>query len=218
MAKKPSKGTIQFFSESTGKFYQLLPTKTVPALRINAVPMHRFAKVDPLEDVKRKIEAAKPYGKVLDTCMGLGYTAIHSAKRNEVKEVTTIEKDPEVLKLCRLNQASSGLFTNSKIKIIEGDASEKVSEFKGNCFDCIIHDPPTYVVAQELYTRNFYSQLFRILKDGGWLWHYAALPGKAGGKESGLPKRIISGLEDVGFTEIRHDEYSTGVICLKPKC
>ena len=56
MKKKAEK--TQFFSEGTGKFYQLLPTRTVPALRINAVPMHRFAKIDPKEHTARIIEAA----------------------------------------------------------------------------------------------------------------------------------------------------------------
>jgi hypothetical protein len=216
MPKKSPKSIIQFFSNSTGKFYQLIPTKTLPALRINAVPMHKFAKLDPLEDVKRKISVLRPHGRILDTCMGLGYTAIYSAKLNEVKQVTTIEKDQEVIKICKFNHASSNLFVNSKIKIIEGDVSEIVSGFHDNFFDCIIHDPPTYVVAPELYSKNFYLELFRVLKFGGRLWHYAAMPGKSSGKSSSLPNKIISGLESVGFVGIEHDLYSDGIICSKP--
>jgi hypothetical protein len=178
--------------------------------------MHKFAKLDPLEDAKRKINVLKPHGRVLDTCMGLGYTAIYSAKLREVRQVTTIEKDPEVIKICRLNQASSNLFSDSKIKIIEGDASEIIAGFEKDFFDCIIHDPPTYVVAPELYSKNFYSELFRVLKFGGRLWHYAAMPGKASGKSSSLPNKIISGLESVGFVGIEHDLYSDGIICSKP--
>lgn len=209
------KQKIQFFSDKTGKFYQLLPTTTIPALRINAVPMHRFAKVDPLEDAKRKINAAKPRGKVLDICTGLGYTAIQASKRSEVMEVITIEQDSEVLALCKINEASSELFKNPKIKIIEADACEKIREFADASFDCIVHDPPTFVVSPGLYTKNFYMELLRVLKRGGRLWHYAANPGKAGGKSGSLAGRIMKNLKLAGFGDIDHDEHSTGIICRK---
>ncbi|HLC93260.1 MAG TPA: methyltransferase [archaeon] len=215
--EKGAGGKVNHFSEQTGKFYQLLPTRSVPALRINAVPMHRFAKVDPAEHTRRIIAAANPTGKVLDICTGLGYTAISAAKKNAVKEVVTVEKDPEVLALARANSASAQLFTNQKIKIIEGDAVEKITEFADAQFDTIIHDPPTFVMAEDLYTRNFCAQLYRVLKKGGTLWFYAAEPGKAGNSEKakGLGERILKYLQHTGFKEIKRDENSTGIICRK---
>src|SRR3989344_395987 len=190
--EKGAGGKVNHFSEQTGKFYQLLPTRSVPALRINAVPMHRFAKVDPAEHTRRIIAAANPTGKVLDICTGLGYTAISAAKKNAVKEVVTVEKDPEVLALARANSASAQLFTNQKIKIIEGDAVEKITEFAD-------------------------AQLYRVLKKGGTLWFYAAEPGKAGNSEKakGLGERILKYLQHTGFKEIKRDENSTGIICRK---
>ncbi|MEM4605911.1 MAG: spermine synthase, partial [Candidatus Pacearchaeota archaeon] len=115
---------IQFFSEKTKKFYQLLPTRTIPTLRISGVPMHRFSKIDPLEDTLRKISAVKPFGIVLDSCCGLGYTAIYSAKKNEVKIVYTFEIDDNVLEIAKLNDSSKELFENKKIILKEGDISE----------------------------------------------------------------------------------------------
>ncbi len=207
---------MNYFSQKTGKFYQILPTKTVPALRINAVPMHRFAKIDPAEHTRRIIAAAVPHGKVLDICTGLGYTAISSAKIRGVKEVTTIEKDSEVLGLCRINEASSGLFKNPKIKIAEGDAAEKIKEFGSDYFDCVIHDPPTYVIAPELYTKSFCAEIFRVLKKGGILWHYTPEPGKAKGKKENLRERIMTNLGKIGFIDVEYDGYSTGITCKKP--
>ena len=177
--------------------------------------MHRFAKIDPQEHTRRIIEAAQPQGRALDVCTGLGYTAIAAAKKSEVKQVTTIENDAEVLALCKINGASAALFKNPKIKILEGDAAQKIAEFSEWSFDSIIHDPPTFIVAPELYTREFCSALFRVLKKGGRLWFYAAMPGKAGSGTSKLPERIMKYLKLAGFSQIMHDENSTGVICIK---
>ena len=43
-------------------------------------------------------------------------------------------------------------------------------------FDSIIHDPPKFSLAGELYGFEFYSQLFRILKSGGRIFHYVGDP------------------------------------------
>ncbi|HLC79145.1 MAG TPA: methyltransferase [archaeon] len=215
MKKKAEK--TQFFSEGTGKFYQLLPTRTVPALRINAVPMHRFAKIDPKEHTARIIEAAKPHGKVLDICTGLGYSAIACAKKNEVRKVVTIEIDEQVIAIAKMNQASKALFENKKIAQIIGDAALEISNFADFEFDCIISDPPTFTMATELYTPKFYSELFRVLKKSGTLWHYAAEPGKAGVKKD--PKKlglnIAKKLEEAGFIGVQIDGKSTGVVARK---
>lgn len=209
-----AEGKIQFFSEKTGKLYQLVPTKTIPALKINAVPMHRFVHIDPLEDARLKIEAAKPFGKVLDICTGLGYTAIQASKQVDVKEVITIEKDFEVLNMADMNPASRELFDNRKIKLIQGDATEAIRDFEKDSFDSIIHDPPTFVMAPELYHRDFYKELYRVLRKGCTLWHYAPEPGKSGsrGKNVKFLEGIIKRLGEAGFSGISHDRISCGII------
>jgi uncharacterized protein len=208
---------IQFFSDKTNTFYQLVPTETIPVLKINGVPMHRYATIDPLTDVKLKIRAINPKGKVLDICTGLGYSSIYSAKLNKVSEVVTIEKDEEVLKLAKLSQDSKDLFTNEKIKIINKDAAKAVKDFQEGSFDCIMHDPPTFVIAPELYTLDFYKDIYRILKRGGKLAHYAPSPGKA--KDKNIAKRfisrIITNLKNAGFKKIRHFERETEIIAVK---
>ena len=216
--RKKIPGTIQFFSDETNSFYQLLPTSTVPVLKINSVPMQRYVRIDPLTDTKTKVNALRPFGNVLEICTGLGYTAIQSAKLSQVKEITTIEKDPEVLKMAKMNQASSQLFTNPKIKMMQADASELIKDFKADSFDCILHDPPTFTMAPELYSRPFYAELFRVLKKGRRIWHYAPMPGKAKNPKKGenFVSNIIKRMKEVGFADVVYDENSCGVTARKP--
>src|SRR3989344_7658997 len=151
---------IQFFSSETQRFYQLFPTKTAPTLKISGVPMHRHTHVDPLTDTTLKIQALRPKGTGLDTCTGLGYTAIYCAKEPEVEKVITVERDENVLKIAGMNEFSSELFENKKIEIIQGDVFEKIKEFPARYFDCILHDPPTFIMATELYSLGFYRELY----------------------------------------------------------
>ncbi len=203
-----------FFSKETNRLYQLYPTKTIPALKISAVPMHRYTHTDPLTDAILKVRTVKPFGIVLDICTGLGYSAIQIAKLDKVEKVITIENDVNVLEVAKLNPASKELFDNPKIKIINEDASEEIKDFPDNHFDSILHDPPTFSLASELYNVNFYRQLFRVLKKNCKLWHYCAEPGKRTGKKP-LKDRIIRDLKLAGFRNIVYDEKSAGIICQK---
>lgn len=208
---------IQFFSQKTNSFYQLLPTSTIPVLRINGIPMHRFSGTDPLTDVLNRMKVVKPHGKVLDICSGLGYNAIYSAKRDKVEEVISIEKDDEVLRIAKMNDASKEFFSNKKIKGILGNAEEVIKTFSDNTFDCIIHDPPTFVMAPELFSKKFHKELFRVLKKKGVLWHYLPEPGKMRSKESHSPlfRRVFNQLEQAGFSKLEYDKNSSGVIGIK---
>ncbi len=206
-----------FFSDKTGKFYQLLTTSTIPVLKINSVPMHKYINIDPLTYVKIKVNTAKPKGKVLDICTGLGYNAIQCAKCNAVTEVITIETDSEVLEMAKLNKASNDLFMDKKISIINNNAIEEIKRFKENEFDTIMHDPPTFVMAPELYHIDFYKELFRVLKSRGVFWHYASEPGKAkdAKKAAAFVRRIGERLKDSGFSNIQYDPKSGGYIVRK---
>ncbi|MEM4182151.1 MAG: methyltransferase [Candidatus Pacearchaeota archaeon] len=203
---------IQFFSEKTNKFYQLLPTKTIPTLRISGVPMHRFAKIDPLEDTLRKIKSANPHGIVLDSCCGLGYTAIYSARKEDVKLVYSFEIDENVLRIARLNEYSKELFENKKIILKKGDVSKEVKNFSSEFFDVIIHDPPTFKMAPELYSEDFYKKLKKVLKVCGRLWHYCPNPGKmkANNFKDNLKKKLRK-----YFKFVSYDENSMGFVCQK---
>ena len=219
--KKDDKGRkIQFFSEDTNKFYQLYFAKEgeSPVLRINGVPMHRFIRISPVDDAKLKVKSLNPKGKVLEIGTGLGYSAIEMAHLPQVTQVVTIEKDFEVIHMAKQNPFSAELFENKKIKLIEGDAIELLDDFKNDEFDSVFHDPPTFIMAPDLYTISFYKKIFRVLKKGGTLWHYAPMPGKTKGPEVGnlVINRTLKRLKEVGFENIRHDVAAMGIIARKP--
>ncbi|AEC52466.1 hypothetical protein PNA2_1552 [Pyrococcus sp. NA2] len=196
-------------------FYKLVPT-IPPTIEINGIRMHRTKDTDPLRDTISKVNTVNPRkGEVvLDTCMGLGYTAIESAKRGA--RVITIEKDENVIQLAKINPWSKDLFDSPLIKIIHGDSYELVRKFEDEIFDAIIHDPPRFSLAGELYSEEFYSELFRILKPGGRLFHYVGNPGKKYRRKD-IQRGVMERLRRVGFIKVRRVEEALGVFAVKPK-
>jgi len=199
---------------ATDGFYKLVPT-IPPTIEINGIRMHRTKEVNPLKDTRNKIETVNPKeGEfVLDTCMGLGYTAIESAKRGAY--VITIEKDPNVIELARLNPWSREVFTSQNIQLIQGDAFEVVKKFNDESFDVVIHDPPRFSLAGQLYSEEFYAELFRILKPKGRLFHYVGNPGKKYRRKD-LQRGVMERLRNVGFKNIKRVDEALGIVALKP--
>jgi predicted methyltransferase len=206
LAKKPAVFLVEeipriiaFYDE---RYYKLEPIEnTAPTLEIDGIRMHRTKHMTPLEDAKRKVETVGVSldDDVLDICTGLGYTAITSYRKSS--RVTTIEKDPNVIEVAKYNPYSRDLFLGveqDEIKLIMEDASIAVKSFKDDSFDVILHDPPRFSHAGELYSEVFYGDLYRILRKSGRLLHYVGKPGsKYRGKDfvKGVQNRLI----DVGF-------------------
>jgi predicted methyltransferase len=162
---------VQTYSEVTGRHYSLYPTAGAPTLLISGLPMHRVKDTDPHRDTLAKVKAASlAHGRVLDTCTGLGYTAIQAARLAD--EVITIELDPATQEVARLNPWSQALFDDPKIRRIIGDSYDEVARFDDAAFSRIIHDPPTFALAGDLYSADFYAELYRVLRPGGRLFHY----------------------------------------------
>src|SRR6266853_4217687 len=203
---------IQVFSEYTNRVCSLMPTKGAPSMLIAGFVMHRIKDIDPMQDTLRKIASIKPVvGRVLDTATGLGYTAIEAAKTAD--EVVTIELDPGAQQIARLNPWSRALFHTPKIRQIMGDAYEVVQTFEDGNFSRIIHDPPTFSLAGELYSGVFYQQLFRVLKRGGRLYHYIGDPNsKASG---GVTKGALKRLQEAGLARVVRKQDAYGVVAYK---
>lgn len=196
---------IQLFSDKTNKFYKLVPTKDAPTIEISGIRMHVTKKMSPMEDTKKKIESISPIkGMVLDTCMGLGYTAILASR--DADFVFTCEKDENVIEIAKFNPWSKELFSNKKINILKTSVFEKIKVFKSQMFDAVIHDPPRLGMASELYSSEFYAQLHRVLKKGGKVYHYTGLPGSKS-KNVNLPKNVGQRLKSAGFNEIKEAHY-----------
>ncbi|WP_423792844.1 class I SAM-dependent methyltransferase [Methanocaldococcus indicus] len=193
-------------------FYKLVPT-IPPTIEISGIRMHRTKEVNPYQDTLNKVNSIniKKGDIVLDTCMGLGYTAIESYKRGA--DVTTIEKNRYVLELAKINPYSEELFKGD-IKVLLGDSFDKIKEFEDETFTAIIHDPPRFSLAGHLYSEEFYKELYRVLKDGGRLFHYVGNPGKKyRGKD--LQKGVMERLRRVGFKSIKRVPNALGVIAKK---
>ncbi|MCA9935630.1 MAG: methyltransferase domain-containing protein, partial [Anaerolineales bacterium] len=202
----------QFFSETFNRFYSLMPTEAAPTMLISGIPMHRIKGTDPHKDTLSKIRAAAPVtGEVLDTTMGLGYTAVAAAQT--AHHVTTIELDPTVAEICRHNPWSQGLFDNPQITRLIGDAYDVIEEFEDGSFHRILHDPPTFSLAGHLYSTEFYRQLYRVLGGNGRLFHYIGDPKSKSG--SSVTRGVVRRLHEAGFSQVKPAPYAFGVVAKK---
>lgn len=203
---------IKGFSEFSGRVYGLMPTTSAPTMLVSGIPMHRIKGTNPHQDTLNKIKAVAPIkGDVLDTTTGLGYTAIEAAKT--AKHVVTIEIDPTAQEIARQNPWSQALFNNPKITQVMGDAFDKISEFEAESFSTIIHDPPMFSLAGDLYSREFYEQAFRVVKNSGKMFHYIGDPQSKSGAR--VTAGVIRRLQEAGFKRVMRAPRAFGVVAYK---
>ncbi len=208
-AGEPTK--IARFSPATNRLISLMPTAGAPTMLLSGIPMHRIKGTDPMRDTRAKIAALGPvWGQVLDTATGLGYTAIAAAET--AAQVVTIELDPAVLAVCRQNPWSRALFGNPRIEQLEGDAAAIVPTLGSGRFDCIIHDPPTFSLAGELYSAAFYGALLGVLRPGGRLFHYIGNPERRSGRN--VTRGVIERLQRAGFRRVARRPQAFGVVAV----
>ncbi len=185
------------------RYYKLMVVApyTAPTLEISGIHMHRIKSVTPLEDTLEKVKLAriKKGCRVLDICTGLGYTAIYSLKKG-ASSVVTVEKDLNVLEIARYNPWSREL-ADDRIEVILADASEYIHELPSESFDRIIHDPPRFALAGELYSLAFYRELCRVLRSGGILFHYTGYPGAKRGLK--FQAGVAARLRRAGFLQVK---------------
>jgi hypothetical protein len=205
---------LDFYAD--GNYYKLKPVAptVAPTLEINGIQMHRTVGIDPWRDTIAKVSALGPLKnrKVLDICTGLGYTAIAEMLQGAEK-VITIEKDVNVLFMASLNPWSRSL-ENEKIEIVVGDALQVIKELESESFDAVLHDPPRFSIAGELYSLEFYREIFGVLKKGGKLFHYTGEPGRHTNVD--ILKGIKRRLEEAGFEEIVWIDRAKGFRARKP--
>ena len=203
---------IKGFSEFSGRFYGLMPTTSAPTMLISGIPMHRIKDTNPHQDTINKVKAIAPVkGDVLDTTTGLGYTAIEAAKT--ARHVTTIEIDPMAQEIARLNPWSQALFNNPKIAQVIGDAFDEINGFDAGSFSAIIHDPPMFSLAGDLYSLAFYQQAFHVLKHNGRIFHYIGDPESKTGAR--VTKGVLRRLQEAGFTRVIRAPRAFGVVAYK---
>jgi predicted methyltransferase len=179
---------------------------------ISGLPMHRIKDTNPHEDTLAKIKAIAPLtGRVLDTCTGLGYTAIEAAKTAE--HVLTIELDPAAQEIARFNPWSQALFDHPRITHLIGDVFDEIQTLADGSFSCIIHDPPMLSLAGDLYSGEFYAECCRILRPTGKMFHYIGDPDSKSGART--TKGAVRRLQEAGFRRIAPRPQAFGVAAYK---
>ncbi len=201
---------------SEDHYYRLFLSETgkAPALLIDGVLMHRVKGMDPMQDARMKAAlCVRKDAHMLEICTGLGYSTIACLEMG-ASSIKTIEKDPNVLKIAQVNPWSKHLFSDERVTVVEGDAVNKIKEMEVSSFDGILHDPPRFSMESSLYTSAFYTELYRVLKPKGMLYHYVGTPGRRY-KKRDIQKGVIARLREVGFREVLRNEESLGIVARK---
>ncbi len=202
---------LQIFSPLTGRLVALYSTGTAPTMTLSGIPMHRIQDTTPWQDAAQKVQAARPTGRVLDTCMGLGYTAILAAHRAD--RVLTVELDPAVIWLARQNPWSAAVFTASNVTTVQADIRELVTGLPEGYFSTVLHDPPVFSLAGELYSEAFYRQIRRLLRPHGRLFHYVGNPESKMGRST--TRQVVRRLYNAGFRQVRPAKRAFGLLAFK---
>jgi uncharacterized protein len=205
---------FQAASRYTTSLIKLVPTEWgPPTFEIDGIKMLPTAKVSPWEDAERKVNLIQPHGKViLDTCGGLGYFAAWCL-RGQASRVLSFEINPDVIWLRSLNPWSPEVSKEPApaLTLTEGDISKHIQLLPPESVDAILHDPPRFGIAGDLYSQSFYDQLARVLRRSGRLFHYTGTPNKlTSGRD--VPGEVAKRLRHAGFvTELNGD----GVMAIK---
>jgi hypothetical protein len=189
-------------SHFSGSLIKLVPTEWgAPTFEIDGIKMLPTSKVSPLDDARRKVELVQPRGKVvLDTCGGLGYFAACCLEASATL-VRSFEKNADVLWLRTLNPWSpdpDAPASGGRLELVHGDVSRAIAQIPDASVDALLHDPPRFGIAGELYSQAFYGELARVLRRGGRLFHYTGSPNKlTSGRD--VPREVARRLESAGF-------------------
>ena len=188
---------FQPVSRFTTSLIKLVPTEWgPPTFEIDGIKMLPTARVSPYADAERKVGLIQPRGKViLDTCGGLGYFAAWCLQ-GRASQVHSYEKNADVIWLRSLNPWSPE--TGGSLTLTHGDIAAQIGALPGKSFDAILHDPPRFGTAGELYSQAFYDQLARVLKRNGKLFHYTGTPNKLTSGRN-VPNEVAKRLQHAGF-------------------
>lgn len=208
-----SDGDMEPLEDRSSGYYKLVPTQGAPLLEISGVKMHISKGTDPFTSASEMSQQAVRKGdKVLDCCSGLGYAAI-AAHRLGASEVLTIELSRQVMGLRAQNPWSKDL-GNDGIVQRQGSSYELIGTMPSISFDSVIHDPPRFSLAGELYSEEFYREICRVLRPGGRLFHYTGNPHVVK-KGSSFVDGVIRRLKAAGFKNVVKVEHLMGVSAQK---
>ncbi|MBN8480800.1 MAG: SAM-dependent methyltransferase [Xanthomonadales bacterium] len=186
----------------SGSLIKLVPTSWgAPTFEIDGIKMLPTAQVSPFEDARRKVALVGVHGKhVLDTCGGLGYFAACCLEAGAAR-IRSFEKNADVLWLRTLNPWSpdaDDAAHGGRLELEHADVAVAIGALADASFDAILHDPPRFGIAGELYSQAFYDELARVIRRGGKLFHYTGMPNRlTSGRD--LPREVARRLGESGF-------------------
>jgi predicted methyltransferase len=121
----------------------------------------------------------------------------------------SFEKNPDVLWLRSLNPWSPA--SGAVLSLAHADISEAVLQIPSESIDAVLHDPPRFGIAGELYSQAFYDQLSRVLRHRGRLFHYTGTPNKVS-RGRDLASEVSHRLREAGFEARREGD---GILATK---
>lgn len=203
---------IRSYCSKSERVFQLYPTSTSPALWISGFTMHRISGVAPHEGAQAMVDALHPRGgRLLDTTTGLGYAAIYASQC--AGEVVTLEVEPECHSIARQNPWSRELFSTPHLTPRLGDSMEEIQLYPQESFDYVLHDPPAFSIAGQLYSQAFYDQVHRVLRRRGRFFHYVGDPASASGGR--VTQGVLRRLKSAGFQKVSPEKAAFGVLAVK---
>ena len=181
----------------TSSLIKLVPTEWgPPTFEIDGIKMLPTARVSPYADAEVKVGYVRPQGKVvLDTCGGLGYFAAWCVQGGAA-QIISCEKNPDVIWLRTLNPWSPT--EGAGLRLLQVDVTQHIDSLPDASIDAVLHDPPRFGIAGELYSGVFYDSLARVLRHKGRLFHYTGSPNKlTSGRD--VPGEVAERLRNAGF-------------------
>jgi tRNA U34 5-methylaminomethyl-2-thiouridine-forming methyltransferase MnmC len=172
-------GTETFLNEQVQETYHSQTGAVEEALKKYAIPC-------------KIAELAKSVGKIkiLDVCSGMGYNGAMAidvaleANPNCEIEVIGLEYDPEIIKKIQEVNPPIKFFQHFKrlnpqhlelreryvhVKFILGDARETCKQLPEEYFDAIFFDPFSPKTVPEMWSKEFFEQMYRVCKRTGIL-------------------------------------------------
>ncbi len=146
--------------------------------------------------------------KILDFCFGLGYNSIAATKDHQDLKVIGLENDKKILELMKTIKIPKMLeyeynnfrnlaenlkiqdAQNNIIKILIGNALEKIDKLPNNYFDRVFFDPFSPKKQPEMWTEHIFQKVFNKMKPKAKLSTYSCA------------KQIRKNMISVGFKVI----------------
>ncbi len=208
-----SDGRLEVLEARDEGYTKLVPTEQAPLLEISGVKMHISKGINPFESAgQMAAQVVKKGDRVLDTCSGLGYAASAALKLG-AREVVSVELSATVMALRKSNPWSQLIF-GENIQLVHANVDDYIRGLAAESFDAVIHDPPRFSLAGELYSESFYREIHRVLKRRGTLFHYTGNPHMVK-RGTSFIDNAAKRLKTAGFTRVMKVVELMGVTAYK---